>query len=83
MDLAGKQPTYENRCQELERMKKEEKKRKSQPFIGIQWDCCKTYSRVYLNNKGAAYVGWCPKCSKRVQINVCPGGSKSRFFNVG
>ncbi len=50
--------------------------------MGIKWDCCKVYSRVYLNVKNIAYVGWCPKCGKRVQMNVCRSGSKKRFFNV-
>jgi hypothetical protein len=52
-------------------------------FIGVNWECCKIYSRIYLNRKGTAFVGWCPKCARRVQINVSPVGSKSRFFNVG
>jgi len=53
------------------------------PYIGIFWECCKVYSRIYLNKNETAYVGWCPRCSKRVQLNVSPAGSKSRFFNVG
>ncbi len=53
------------------------------PFVGIVWECCKVYSRVYLNRRGTAYVGWCPRCGKRVQMNVSPTGSTSRFFNVG
>ena len=64
-------------------MKKDGQKRVSRPFVGVQWDCCKTYSRIYLNKKGTAYVGWCPKCGKRGQMNVCRNGSNSRFFNVG
>jgi len=57
--------------------------RQSKPFIGVNWECCKVYSRVYLNEKKTAYVGWCPKCGKRVQMDLSPTGSKSRFFNVG
>ncbi len=52
-------------------------------FVGIFWECCKVYSRVHLNSKGTAYVGWCPKCARRIQLNISPTGSKSRFFNVG
>ena len=62
----------------------EEKTRKNtRPFIGVYWECCRVYSRINLNKKGSAYVGWCPKCGKRVQMNVSPTGSKGRFFNVG
>ena len=57
--------------------------RQPTPFVGVSWDCCKVYSRIYLNKKKTAYVGWCPKCGKRVQMNLSPAGSKSRFFNVG
>lgn len=56
---------------------------KKREFVGVFWECCKVYSRIYLNSRGTAYVGWCPKCSRRVQMNVSPSGSKSRFFNVG
>jgi hypothetical protein len=52
------------------------------PFIGVFWECCKIYSRIYLNKKETAYVGWCPRCAKRVQLNLSPIGSKSRFFTV-
>lgn len=52
-------------------------------FIGIFWECCKVYSRVYLNSRRSAFVGWCPKCARRVQVDVSPTGSRSRFFNVG
>ena len=57
--------------------------RTGRPYIGVFWECCKVYSRISLNKKGTAYVGWCPRCAKRVQLNVSPTGSKSRFFNVG
>jgi hypothetical protein len=63
-------------------MASEVDKSKKRPFVGVQWDCCNTYSRVYLNKRGSAYVGWCPKCGKRVQMNVSPTGSRKRFFNV-
>ena len=62
--------------------KVDKKQRKPRPYIGIRWECCKVYSRIYLNHKGRAYVGWCPKCGKRVQLDLSPTGSKNRFFHV-
>ncbi len=56
---------------------------KKREFVGIFWECCKVYSRIYLNSRGTAFVGWCPKCARRVQMNISQSGSKSRFFNVG
>ena len=63
-------------------MDKDKAPRQSRPFVGVTWDCCHVYSRVYLNRRGTAYVGWCPKCGKRIQMNLSPTGSNSRFFNV-
>ena len=51
-------------------------------FVGIQFNCCDVYSRVYINRERSAYVGHCPKCAKRVQLKIGPGGSESRFFSV-
>ena len=73
-------------CNKMKKKRTGNKKggsRQSMPFIGVSWECCKAYSRVYLNKKRTAYVGWCPKCGKRVQLDLSPTGSKSRFFNVG
>lgn len=55
---------------------------KSRPFIGMLFRCCNVYARLYLNKGGTAYVGFCPKCAKKVAIHVAPGGSKSRFWSA-
>jgi hypothetical protein len=55
---------------------------KSRRFLGIQFACCSIYSRVYVNKEGTAYVGNCPKCTKRVELKIGPGGSDSRFFTA-
>ena len=60
-----------------------DKSGKKREFVGVFWECCKVYSRVYLNARKTAFVGWCPKCGRRTQLNVSPTGTKSRFFNVG
>jgi len=64
-------------------MDKDKPQRQTRPYVGVTWDCCHVYSRIYLNRKETAYVGWCPKCGKRIQMDLSPTGSKSRFFNVG
>jgi len=51
-------------------------------FLGIQFACCSVYSRVYVNKEGIAYVGNCPKCTKRIELKIGPGGSDSRFFTA-
>jgi len=52
------------------------------PFVGVIFKCCRIYSRIYLNKKGDAFVGWCPRCSKKMTMRVSPTGSKERFFTA-
>lgn len=54
----------------------------ARPFIGIQWDCCGAYTRVYREADGKAYLGRCPRCGKRVRLLVEAGGTDHRFFRV-
>ena len=49
-------------------------------FLGVLFEECNTYSRIYLNKEGTAYVGFCPKCARKIVIKVGEGGSDSRFF---
>ena len=56
--------------------------KKMKPFLGIMFECCNVYARIYKNKDGTAYEGHCPKCKKRVRIRVGKGGSSARFFSV-
>jgi hypothetical protein len=51
-------------------------------FIGILFECCNIYQRIYVNSDGTAYVGRCPKCLQEVVVKVGPGGTDSRFFKA-
>ena len=52
-------------------------------FVGVQFVCCDTYARVYINRGQTAYEGHCPKCGKKVRLSIGPGGTDSRFFTAG
>jgi len=51
-------------------------------FVGVHFTCCDVYTRVYVNRDETAYEGNCPKCAKRVRLNIGPGGTDSRFFTA-
>lgn len=55
---------------------------KANNFLGIMFNCCGVYSRIYKNKEGTAYVGRCPKCLKYVKIPVGEGGTSQRFFTA-
>lgn len=62
--------------------KGKEEKATDRPHIGVVFRCCRIYSRIYLNRKGDAFVGWCPKCAGKMEIRVSPTGSRERFFTA-
>jgi hypothetical protein len=51
-------------------------------FVGIHFACCDVYSRIYINRQESAYVGYCPRCTRRIELKIGPGGTDSRFFTA-
>lgn len=51
-------------------------------FLGIMFECCNIYGRIYKNKEGTAYVGKCPKCLKNVMVKVGKEGTNNRFFRA-
>ncbi|MEM9084184.1 MAG: hypothetical protein AAGB34_11355 [Planctomycetota bacterium] len=51
-------------------------------WLGMTWNCCSVYSRIYKNRAGTAYQGRCPKCGTPISIPIGPGGTNDRFFEV-
>jgi hypothetical protein len=54
----------------------------ARPFLGVHFTCCDVYSRVYPNPQHTAYVGHCPRCARRVEFLIGPGGTDCRFFRA-
>ena len=57
-------------------------RRKPRPFLGILFECCRVYVRVYKNAAGDAYVGACPRCLARLRVAVGTGGTSRRLFRA-
>ena len=57
-------------------------KRAPRRYVGVHFACCGVYDRIYVNCQATAYQGYCPKCSRRVQFRIGPGGTENRFFTA-
>lgn len=49
-------------------------------YLGVHFACCDAYARIYPNRENSLYVGHCPRCAKRVEFKIGPGGTDARFF---
>ncbi len=54
----------------------------ARPFLGIHFDCCHVYARIYRTREGDAYAGRCPRCLRSVRVKIGAGGIASRFFRA-
>ena len=52
------------------------------PWIGIQYECCGVYQRVYRNRDATAYESACPRCGRPVRVRVGAGGTSNRMFKA-
>ena len=51
-------------------------------YIGVRFGCCEIYARIYVNRAHTAYQGRCPRCGKRLEVKIGPGGTDQRFFSA-
>jgi len=56
--------------------------KKKGKFLGIHFQCCNVYRRIYLNKEKNAYEGHCPLCGRSIKVAIGPGGTDTRFFTA-
>jgi hypothetical protein len=54
----------------------------NRPYIGILFECCGVYARVYRRREENRYHGRCPKCLATVEVHVGPDGVTTRLFRA-
>ncbi len=63
-------------------MADEARRRPQRQWISMLFRCCNVYQRIYLDKRGASYTGWCPRCMRKAQVRVGPGGTDCRSFTA-
>ena len=54
----------------------------ARPWVGIHFDCCGVYTRVYRDRDQSFYSGCCPRCGRKVRLTVGADGTSARFFTA-
>lgn len=52
------------------------------PYVGILFECCGVYVRVYRRPDQKFYRGRCPKCLRAVRLRIGREGTDARFFRA-
>lgn len=55
---------------------------KDKKYIGILFECCNVYRRIYINRGGNAYEGRCPLCYAKIKVAIGPQGTDRRIFKA-
>lgn len=54
----------------------------SRPWVGVHFECCGTYRRIYRRPEDLHYVGHCPKCTRPITLRVGPDGVDARILRA-
>lgn len=52
------------------------------PYIGVHFECCGVYARIYRQPDKMVYQGRCPRCLRTLTVRVGPDGTQTRIFRA-
>ena len=58
------------------------KAKRRRRYIGVHFECCGVYARIYRQPNGMCYFGRCPRCLRAVMVRVGPHGTSARLFRA-
>lgn len=54
----------------------------ARPYLGIHFECCGVYVRVYRRRGATRYVARCPRCLRTISFPVGRHGTRARLFRA-
>jgi hypothetical protein len=54
----------------------------TRPYIGVLFECCGVYARIYRRPDCFVYEARCPKCLRNVRVRVDKDGVNARLFRA-
>lgn len=54
----------------------------ARPYIGVLFECCGIYARVYRHADTPQYEGRCPRCLRPLRVRVGRNGVAARIFRA-
>lgn len=54
----------------------------NRPYIGVYFECCGVYVRIYRAPGADRYSGRCPRCGATVTAQVGSNGTTQRIFHA-
>ncbi|HWL93242.1 MAG TPA: hypothetical protein VNT79_06880 [Phycisphaerae bacterium] len=60
----------------------QEESNRSRPWLGVLFDCCGVYVRIYRDPAIDVYNGRCPRCGTPITVKVSPDGENTSFVRA-
>jgi hypothetical protein len=54
----------------------------ARPYLGVLFECCGVYARVYRRPDAPQYEGRCPKCLRELHVRVAADGVNTRLLRA-